>query len=861
MNRASVVAIGRGAMLSLCLCFGLALAQAPEPAHAAAPEEVDPPGRAARLSYIQGEVSLQPAGEEEWASAYVNRPLTTGDKLWTDEGARAEIYVGPAAVRLGSDTGFSFLNVDDDTIQMRMTAGVMDVRVRDLDENDHVEIDTPNVALSILRPGKYRVEVNDEGDTTVVKVSEGEAEAFAGSTDMAVRAQQSATFRGMEEVTAQIGTLGAPDEFDSWSLERDRRDQVAATSESVKYVSPEVTGYEDLDANGTWVSEPEYGYVWAPRVVAVDWAPYRYGRWVWVRPWGWTWVDDAPWGYAPFHYGRWAHIRNRWCWVPGPRHIRPVYAPALVGWVGSPGVSVTVGVGSRVAWFPLGPREVYVPARRYSPRYVERVNVSNTVIVNRTYITNVYNNRVTNVEYRNRRVPGGVTAVSRTTFVSARPVGRHQERIDARQFARARATPVAPQIQPERRSVLGVSDDARRNVRRPPEQLQNRQVIARRAPPPSASRLVRTPTQSTFAREQADRLHRMQQGRELNAGDQPARTRTPGRPTLDTQRSERDRTAREQASREQVASREQSGREQAAREQSAREQATREQAARDAAAAARGSRDDRPSSAQARAERPLRNERDIPNRINRGARPDDLGSADREAQIQRRLQEQQALNERRAQDQRAQLDRQSDAQRAQLDRQAEEQRARLQRQADDQRRDQLQRQADDQRRAQLERQAQNENERRANDERRAALQRQMEEQRAQSERRMQDAQRAQTERQADEQRRAIERQASEQRRAQEEQRAQMQRQMAEQRAQSERRMQEAQRAQMERQASEQRRAQEQQRAQMQRQMEAQRQERARVAERPEQSRPQRPQQDQPRPQPRGNRGERANRQF
>ena len=108
----------------------------------------------------------------------------------------------------------------------------------------------------------------------------------------------------------------------------------------------------------------------------MDWAPYQYGRWVWVSPWGWTWIDDAPWGYAPFHYGRWAHVRNRWCWVPGPRHVRAVYAPALVGWVGS---RRRVGSIGSVSWFPLGPREVYVPAHRYSRHYVERVNVSNTV--------------------------------------------------------------------------------------------------------------------------------------------------------------------------------------------------------------------------------------------------------------------------------------------------------------------------------------------------------------------------------------------------------------------------------------------------------------------------------------------------
>ena len=188
-----------------------------------------------------------------------------------------------------------------------------------------------------------------------------------------MRAQQSVRFSGADERVAQFSTLGPPDEFDSWSLDRDRRADRAATSRTAEYVSPDVTGYEDLDDNGSWSSEPDYGYVWTPTRVAVGWSPYRYGRWVSVAPWGWTWIDDAPWGYAPFHYGRWAHVRNRWCWVPGPRHARPVYAPALVGWVGSP--------GHHVSWFPLGPREVYVPGRRHSRHYYERVNTANTVVV------------------------------------------------------------------------------------------------------------------------------------------------------------------------------------------------------------------------------------------------------------------------------------------------------------------------------------------------------------------------------------------------------------------------------------------------------------------------------------------------
>jgi hypothetical protein len=462
------------AVLSLVFVTGLALAQESDS------YDADPPERAARLSLIRGDVSLQPLGEEEWASAMLNRPLTTGDKLWTERGARAEIQVSQSVVRLDGDTGFSFLNLDDDTVQMRITAGTMILDVRELAGREQIEIDTPNIALSILRPGSYRVEVNDTGDVTTVKIGQGEAEAFGTVETTLVHSNQKVTFRGYDDVLADWGTLGAPDDFDNWSMERERREQRMASSPSSRYVSPDVTGYEDLDDYGSWSSEPEYGYVWTPTRVVTGWSPYRYGRWVWVSPWGWTWIDDSPWGYAPFHYGRWAHVRNRWCWVPGPRHARAVYAPALVAWVGTPGLSVS--------WFPLGPREIYVPHRRYSHRYFERVNLSNTV-ASRIFVREMYENRGRDVRYRNRAVPGSVIVASRGAFTSGGRVRDHGARVNDRDLARGAVTATPPRIDPVRESRLGAP--LRGNVRRPPPAVADRQVVVRRDPPQTSARLVR----------------------------------------------------------------------------------------------------------------------------------------------------------------------------------------------------------------------------------------------------------------------------------------------------------------------------------------------------------------------------------
>ena len=459
---------GRLAVLALLALFALGAAWA---------EEEDPPGRVARLSDVEGSVSLQPAGVEEWAAATLNRPLTTGDKLWTDQNSRAELDIGAAVIRLGATTGFSFLNLDDNTAQMQVTAGALIVRVRHMQGNQTYEVDTPNIALSLQQPGEYRVEVNDAGDTTLVKVSEGQAQAAGGGQSVAVGTQQMIGFTGTDTLSVDRGSLGSPDDLDSWSAGREHQVQ---DSPSRQYVADDVAGTQDLDNNGRWESTPDYGYVWAPTVVVAGWAPYRFGHWVWIVPWGWTWVDDAPWGYAPFHYGRWVEWNSAWCWVPGPRRLAPVYAPALVAWVGGPAGGVSVAFGAHVGWFPLAPREVYVPGYHVSPTYVRNVNITNTTIVNNTYITNVYQNSVTNIHYVNNK-PAAVTAVPQNVFTSGQRVGGHAVRLPPAVLAGAPVAAAPPALVPTHQSVLG--PNAGRAVARPPAALVSRPVVARTPPP------------------------------------------------------------------------------------------------------------------------------------------------------------------------------------------------------------------------------------------------------------------------------------------------------------------------------------------------------------------------------------------
>jgi hypothetical protein len=485
----------------------------------------DPPGRVARLNFIQGSISFQPGGETDWVQASPNRPLTTGDNLWADRDSRGELHIGSSSIRIGSETGITFLNLDDRTVQIQLAQGSLNVNVRRLDGGDDFEIDTPNLAFTLDRPGDYRVDVEPDGNATVITVRAGEGEATGGGSEFHMDSNDRATFSGTDSLNYDGGEARGFDDFDQWCKSRDDREE---HSQSARYVSRDVPGYDDLDDNGEWRNDPNYGNVWFPTRVAVGWAPYRYGHWAWVAPWGWTWVEDEPWGFAPFHYGRWAEVSDRWCWVPGPMVVRPVYAPALVVFVGGPSFGMSVafgGGGGGVGWFPLGPREVYVPPYRTSERYVQRVNVTNTT-VNVVNVTNIYNNRTgNNVTYMHQHNAGAVTAVSHDTFINSRSVANSNVRVNQQQMQAAEVQRNFA-VAPVQRSVVGASAPA---AVRPPAAVMSRQVVVKETPAPVRPSFNNTAPQQnrTFRQagappvQQQQQQQRQQQGQQQRPGQFP----------------------------------------------------------------------------------------------------------------------------------------------------------------------------------------------------------------------------------------------------------------------------------------------------------------------------------------------------
>jgi hypothetical protein len=366
------------------------------------------PGRAvARISILNGDVSVRRGDSGDVVAAAINAPLMADDRLLTSSSSRAEVQLDHSnIVRIGPNSEVRFVGLDLKNSQLQIAAGTVTLRVLRPGQMQ-VELDTPSVAVRPLRDGAYRIMLRDDGSSEIT-VRAGEAEIDSQRGSERLEAGRTMNARGpASDPEFQVVAAIPPDNWDRWN---DDRDRYLTRSRSYQYVSPDVYGAEDLDQNGRWVNDPSYGQVWAPSV-APGWAPYQNGRWVWEDYYGWTWVSADPWGWAPYHYGRWFWGPVGWCWYPGPIFAHPFWAPAYVGffgWGGGFGVGVGFGFGN-IGWVALAPFETFHPwwGRGFYGGFRNGGFVNNTTIINNTNITNVY---------RNARVNGGVTGVSAGEF-------------------------------------------------------------------------------------------------------------------------------------------------------------------------------------------------------------------------------------------------------------------------------------------------------------------------------------------------------------------------------------------------------------------------------------------------------------
>jgi hypothetical protein len=450
----------------------------------------DPPARVGRISYLEGTVSYHAADQGDWSPATLNYPVIAGQSYWTEPRSLLELQVGPAEFRLDEGTALDVLLLDDSGSRLRLDQGVINIHLRSAGQG-WVQVVTPAGYIDLVEPGSYDIDVghptaDHSPEPERVTVLEGRAGVNAARGRLEVRAGESAVIAG--DPPSFTMEAARPTAFDDWALQRERREVVR---ESERYLSPDMTGYQDIDDYGEWHRDPAYGAVWFPANVQPGWEPYRFGHWAFVPPWGWTWIDDAPWGFAPFHYGRWVDIEGRWGWWPGTVVARPVYAPALVAFIGGAGFGVAVAGAAlpAVAWVPLAPYEVYRPYYRASPVYVRNVNVTTvhaTVINNITTINNVNTVNVTRVsEYRNQRA---ATVVPAAAFTHAAPVHQATVALPHDQLAQAQVTPTLAHLQPSAASRAGVATPAAARI---VPQANAPATIAPATPPARAAALER----------------------------------------------------------------------------------------------------------------------------------------------------------------------------------------------------------------------------------------------------------------------------------------------------------------------------------------------------------------------------------
>ena len=427
-------------------------------AASAAFAQSDPPGRVGRLSYMEGTVSFHGPDPDQWSPATLNYPVVAGASFWTEPGARAEIQVGAAEFRLDQTTLLDVVALDDAATRLQLDQGVLNVHLQ-VAPSGGVEVMTPLGVIDLVGPGSYHIDAGHGDPSTPperveVTVLDGRAEASGPRHRIEILEGERAILAG-DPVSITLAEGGATS-FDDWALERERREQAIAAAQ---YVSPGVTGYQDLDDYGQWGNDPNYGAVWYPTGVPADWAPYRYGHWAWIQPWGWTWIDDSPWGFAPFHYGRWAEIDGRWGWCPGVVVARPVYAPALVAFIGGGGWSVSIASGPAlpaVGWVPLAPFEVYHPYYRTSVTYVRQVNITNVreIEIRRTERPREGEREERAERYANHRA---ATVVPSEAFTHAAPVHRASLAIHEDELRRAQVTPSVANLRPTPTARAGVA--------------------------------------------------------------------------------------------------------------------------------------------------------------------------------------------------------------------------------------------------------------------------------------------------------------------------------------------------------------------------------------------------------------------
>jgi hypothetical protein len=404
-----------------------------------------------RLSLIEGDVQINTEDTGDWVAAVINMPLQEGDRIWIPQEGRAELLLSDGtALRLSENSALDILRIEDHSFQFYLDTGNAYVNFRE-PEGAFVQLDTSVASIRAYDRGIFWVDIPDDRSSDI-SVDRGlvYAETKKGSTT--VNEGYTLSIRGDDY--ADLHPMELSDGWAKWNEERDR--ELDGKRYSSRYLPQELSPYSyDFDRYGTWRSVPEYGHVWTPSVVvSAGWAPYRQGRWVWIRG-DYVWVSYEPWGWAPYHYGRWIFNASfGWCWVP-PARGTVYWGPGYVSWVSTP---------DYVAWVPLAPGEVYYGRGYYGPHSINITRVNVTSI------------KVKNV-YRNVHVNDAVTIIHRDTLIRGKKDG--PVRVKENPFLREKISFGGPDIKPERETRRPDIREIPR-MEQPPSRIKEIKVVERK---------------------------------------------------------------------------------------------------------------------------------------------------------------------------------------------------------------------------------------------------------------------------------------------------------------------------------------------------------------------------------------------
>jgi hypothetical protein len=328
-----------------------------------------PPARVGRVSLVVGSLSFHAAGETLWSPAGVNCPVATGEGLKTGPTDRGELEIGADRIAMAGDTEVEIATLDAHRIDLKLARGQIGFRLARLG-GESVTITLPGGSARLTAPGRYGIAAGTAQEPARLAVFEGRAQLLGGGAELAVKFGAAAVLSGGKPVAAPLEAAAK----DAFAVSAPAA--AAAVPPPPADVDANMTGIEELAAAGSWATAPGLGAVWYPKAVPAGWVPYRDGHWAWIEPWGWTWIDDLPWGFAPSHFGRWAEIGDEWGWLPGRKAADPIFVPAVVAFLGTAGfgISYAGGHGPAIGWFPLAPGEIYWPSYSSDLRYIRRLN-------------------------------------------------------------------------------------------------------------------------------------------------------------------------------------------------------------------------------------------------------------------------------------------------------------------------------------------------------------------------------------------------------------------------------------------------------------------------------------------------------